>query len=350
MATNLLLGITMGDPGGIGPEIILKAIYGKKWGANIKFVIIGSHNTFKEVAKIIKSPIPPQIEIKKKLPLNFKKLPEAAIWEAFNQTWKHPEQGRKVAKFNLEWSTGKKSVKAALCAAQCIKEATEGALNGIFQAIVTAPISKESFALAKIPYPGHTEYIADLCGRTKFGMMLIGGNLKVMLVTRHISLAKVALTISRKEICTAVELANKALKWFGVKNPVIGVCGLNPHCGDGGLLGNEEHTIIKPALQLLKKKGIAAEGPIAGDVAFYQAIQGKYQAVVAMYHDQGLAPLKTVAFDNGVNLTLGLPIIRTSPDHGTAFDIAGKNKAEPSSMISAIETAIQLAKRPNPFK
>ncbi len=224
------------------------------------------------------------------------------------------------------------------------------ALDGIFNAVVTAPINKEGFAMAGIPYQGHTEYIANLCGRDNFGMMLIGGKLKVMLVTRHIALRNVSDAVSKEKIIIAAELAHKALKWLGIKQPKILVCGLNPHCGDGGLLGDEEAKVIKPAVAILRKKRINVEGPIAGDVAFYRALKDKYCAVLAMYHDQGLAPLKTVAFDKGINLTLGLPIIRTSPDHGTAFNIAGKNLANPSSMISAIELAIRLAKNPNPFK
>jgi len=173
--------------------------------------------------------------------------------------------------------------------------------------------------------------------------------LRVVLVTRHLPLARVAGAISQGAITEAVHLTAQALPWLGVRPKTIGVCALNPHAGDKGVLGREEITTIIPTLRALRRQGLAVEGPVPGDVIFHQARQGRYGAVVAMYHDQGLGPLKMIAFEEGVNLTLGLPIVRTSPDHGTAFDIAGKGVAHADSMAAAIRLAARLARRKNPW-
>jgi 4-hydroxythreonine-4-phosphate dehydrogenase len=216
--------------------------------------------------------------------------------------------------------------------------------------MVTAPICKEGFHKAGINVPGHTEYLAALTNTGNFGMMLMGSGLRVMLVTRHLPISKVPYALTRKNIREHIELTGQALKMFGLKNGKIGVCGLNPHAGDGGVLGTEEITLINPAIRAARKKGFNVSDAVPADTIFYEALNGKYDAVVAMYHDQGLAPLKMIGFDEGINVTLGLPIIRTSPDHGTAFGIAGKNKASPKSMINAIALAIDMAGKPNPWK
>jgi 4-hydroxythreonine-4-phosphate dehydrogenase len=222
-------------------------------------------------------------------------------------------------------------------------------MAGLFDALVTGPICKQSLCLTGLPFPGHTEFLAALTRTRRYAMMLIGGPLRVVLVTRHLPLAKVATGISRAAIQEAVQLAAQALPWLGVKQKTVGVCALNPHAGDKGILGREEITTIQPALLALRRQGLAVEGPVPGDVIFHQALQGRYGAVVAMYHDQGLGPLKMIAFEDGVNLTLGLPIVRTSPDHGTAFDIAGKGVAHAGSMVAAIRLAARLAHRKNPW-
>jgi 4-hydroxythreonine-4-phosphate dehydrogenase len=178
----------------------------------------------------------------------------------------------------------------------------------------------------------------------------MGKGLRVMLATRHLPLRAVADALTRENILEAIELTGEALNWFGLPNGRIGVCGLNPHAGDGGALGDEETTLITPAIDAARARGLNAIGPVPADAIFFQALEQKYDAVVAMYHDQGLGPLKMHAFDCGINLTLGLPIIRTSPDHGTAFNIAGQGIAKPDSLIAAIETAIELAQRSNPWK
>ena len=216
--------------------------------------------------------------------------------------------------------------------------------------MVTAPICKEGFHKAGIDVPGHTELLAELTGTKNFGMMLMGGGLRVMLVTRHIPVSKVSAALSKKNIREAIELTGQALKLFGLKDGRIGVCGLNPHAGDGGIIGREEIELINPAIRSARKKGFAVSDAVPADTIFYQALNGQFDAVVAMYHDQGLGPLKMIGFDEGINVTLGLPIIRTSPDHGTAFGIAGQNKASAKSMKSAVALAIEMAGKPNPWK
>ena len=180
-------------------------------------------------------------------------------------------------------------------------------------------------------------------------MMLFGDQIRVVLATRHLPLRKVADALTVDSIVEAVEMLALALPWMGFKRARIGVCGLNPHAGDGGALGDEEKKIIAPALARCRRRGWNVAGPIPADAIFHQHLAGKFDAVVAMYHDQGLAPMKMISFESGVNLTLGLPIIRTSPDHGTAFDLAGKNKADPASTRAALDWAARLAARKNPW-
>lgn len=240
-------------------------------------------------------------------------------------------------------------VDASRAAHGWIREAVSACRRGILDALVTAPISKEGFARAGIDVPGHTELLAELTRTRRFGMMLIGGNLRVVLVTRHVPLHRVPKLLTRPRLREAIELTHEALPWLGASSRRIAVCGLNPHAGDGGTIGREEKTTIAPVIRALQRKGLDVIGPVPADTVFHQAIHGAFDAVVAMYHDQGLAPLKMLAFDEGVNVTLGLPIVRTSPDHGTAFEIAGKGVAREHSMVEAIRTARRLALQPNPW-
>jgi 4-hydroxythreonine-4-phosphate dehydrogenase len=216
--------------------------------------------------------------------------------------------------------------------------------------MVTAPICKEGLKKAGFSMPGHTEYLAECCGTSRFAMMLIGGPLRVLLVTRHLPLRRVADAVTRENVRGAIAIAAEALPWLGCSKGRIGVCGLNPHAGDGGAIGDEEQRIIRPAVMAMRRRGIPAEGPVPPDVMFYQALHGQYDVVVAMYHDQGLGPLKMLAFESGVNVTLGLPMVRTSPDHGTAFDIAGTCRADATSMSAALKLAGKLSARTNPWK
>ena len=218
-------------------------------------------------------------------------------------------------------------------------------LSGQLAALVTAPISKQLLRDAGYRFEGHTELLAHIARTRRFAMMLVGGQLRVALVTIHVPLSRVPRLLSTKRITEVIELSHDACKRFGILRPTIGVAGLNPHAGEDGLLGHEERRIIAPAIQSAKRKGTNVTGPWPADTLFHKAYNGEFDAVVAMYHDQGLAPLKMIAFDSGVNLTLGLPFVRTSPDHGTAFDIAGKGIANPNSMIAAINLAAELTQR-----
>lgn len=210
-------------------------------------------------------------------------------------------------------------------------------------ALVTAPVNKEAISRSGIPFHGHTEYLAKATSTKKFAMMLCGGPLKVAIVTRHVPLKKVSGILTQAKIIETAELTASGLKkYFGVKEPRIGVCALNPHCGEGGKIGREEQDMIIPAIRKIRSFVPGIQGPISGDVIFYMAYSGKLDAVVSMYHDQGLGPLKMIAFEKGVNVTLGLPFVRTSPDHGTAYDIAGKGIANPSSMKEAIKLAVKM--------
>jgi 4-hydroxythreonine-4-phosphate dehydrogenase len=236
-------------------------------------------------------------------------------------------------------------------AGEAIKEAIELALRGEIDGVVTAPINKEAFNLGGWKYAGHTEMFADITKSPNYAMMLVHNNLRVIHCTTHISLRKALDLIKEERVFQTIKIANEACKQLGILKPRIGVAGLNPHCGEGGLFGDEEEKEIKPAILRARAEGIEASNPIPADIVFAKCLGGAMDCVVAMYHDQGHIPLKTVGFNwgedgwgkvDGVNITFGLPIIRTSPDHGVAFGKAGKGIADPTSMISAIRLAIQL--------
>ncbi|MEI6890849.1 MAG: 4-hydroxythreonine-4-phosphate dehydrogenase PdxA [Pontiella sp.] len=312
------IGITIGDVNGIGPEVALKAVGRGRWPADVEFVFLGSETLIREQAKAMKIPV-----------------------------------SRKISFQTLEtacgWMPGEIRIDASQHAAEAIRAAVAGCLSGELEAMVTAPICKEGFHRAGINVPGHTEYLAELTQTKNFGMMLMGGGLRVMLVTRHLPISKVPQALTQENILEHIQLTGEALQLFGAGDGLIGVCGLNPHAGDGGVIGREEIDLINPAIKQARKKGFHVTDAIPADTIFYEALRGDYAAVVAMYHDQGLGPLKMIGFDEGINVTLGLPIIRTSPDHGTAFGIAGKNEASPKSMKCAIALAIEMASKPNPW-
>ena len=321
---SIRIGITCGDVNGIGPEISLKAVSSKDW-KNVEFTFIGPEQIF-DVSNVWKK----------------QEHPTQLVSNAWKET--SPDAVRWNVGLNEAPSIGKIRAEASMTAVAAIERAVQGCLAGELDAMVTAPICKEGLQLANIPWPGHTEMIAAMTGCKRYGMMLMGKGLRVMLATRHLPLRDVADALTHDNILEAIELTGEALEQLGLENRRIGVCGLNPHAGDGGALGSEEADIIAPAIDDARAKGLNVTGPVPADTIFFQCLE-TYDAIVAMYHDQGLGPLKMHAFDCGVNWTVGLPIIRTSPDHGTAFNIAGKDQARPDSMIAAIKTAIALAKR-----
>lgn len=321
------IGITIGDINGIGPEVAVKAacghIGGHDWG-DTRLVLIGAAGIILDHCEVFGFE-PPE-------PWDVGNDPgSVSIWEPEGTT--EP----KVA-------FGKVEKDASAEAARWIHAAVEACQNDTLDAMVTGPICKEGFHAAGIEVPGHTELLAQLTGAERVGMLLTGGPLRVGLVTRHLPLREVPDAVTSEAIREISELVAEVLPRLGVDHtPNLGICGLNPHAGDGGTLGTEDKDIIGPTVAALREDGYFADGPIPADTIFHRALEGVYDAVIAMYHDQGLAPLKMLAFDIGVNITLGLPIIRTSPDHGTAFAIAGRGVANPNSMVEAIKAAIQLA-------
>jgi len=317
------IGITIGDTNGIGPEVAVKAAFKQNWG-DVRIVLIGPAGYLLDVCEVFGFD-PPD-------PWDGSNDPgSVSIWE--------PE-----GTLETEVKFGEVDPAASTEAARWITFAVKACQGGVLDAMVTAPICKEGFHEAGIEVPGHTELLAQLTKSERVGMLLVGGPLRVGLVTRHLPIREVPDAITPEAIREITELVAEVLPRLGVqRKPNIGICGLNPHAGDGGTIGVEDRDIIAPTVEALRKDGLFVDGPIPADTIFHNALSEIYDAVIAMYHDQGLAPLKMLAFDIGVNITLGLPIVRTSPDHGTAFAIAGKGVANASSMVEAIKTAIQLS-------
>ncbi|MBU6413163.1 MAG: 4-hydroxythreonine-4-phosphate dehydrogenase PdxA [Planctomycetes bacterium] len=322
------IAITLGDPGGIGPEVIVKALADERRRMKAKYVIYGLDGPLQDAAKAAK--IAPFWSTHLNTQVALIDYSKAVGTDAFPAT--HNARGGKLS--------------AQLCEAAILHARDPGQApfpkGQKIDAIVTGPISKESWALAGWHYPGHTELFAERFETHEFGMFFASQKLKVILATIHIPLAKVPSFLSTDRVLRAICLGHDACQRLGIASPRIAVAGVNPHAGENGLLGREEKLIIEPAILQARQSDIDVRGPFPGDTIFLSALQGKYDLVVAMYHDQGLIPVKLLCRDEAVNVTVGLPIIRTSPDHGTGFDIAGKNKADPGSMASAIDLAIKM--------
>ena len=324
MKHNPVIALTMGDPGGIGPEILVKALREEKPSGRLSYLVIGSRETFKTLCQKTGLWAPfkilPSVSRGSFRPGNIYFLDiskEEAGGGAFNIGKLCPENGR--------------------LALTAIEEAAELTKRGIVDAIVTAPVNKAAVRLVDKKFIGHTEFLAGKARVRRFAMMFVSPRLNVTLATIHVPLKKVSRLLTAKSILEKIVLSHEMLKQgLGIKKPRIAVCALNPH---GKESGNEEVQVIEPAVRAACRKGIDALGPFSADLLFHAAYHGKYDALISMYHDQALAPFKLVAFHNGVNVTLGLPYIRTSPDHGTAFDIAYQGKADPSSMLAALRLA-----------
>jgi 4-hydroxythreonine-4-phosphate dehydrogenase len=324
-----VIGITMGDPGGIGPEIVVKALSDPQLRRQAKYIIFGLDEPLEYAADL-------------------------AEIEPFWLRWPHEKIGRDLPRQVVVADYDEYPVPAWLhqpslvggqSSLQFCIDAIDAAQAGILDAVVTAPISKESWHLAEAPWPGHTELLANRCRSPRKVMMFVAGPLKMALATIHEALFEIRHKFTIGCVYEPIDLLNDALKeYFGVARPKIAVCGLNPHAGENGQFGDEEQRIISPAILLAQEVGIDCVGPFPADTLFLKAAQGMYDGIVAMYHDQGLIPVKLLAFDKAVNVTIGIPIIRTSPAHGTAFDIAGKGIANENSMKEAIRVAIQMAK------
>jgi 4-hydroxythreonine-4-phosphate dehydrogenase len=324
------IAISLGDVTGIGPEVALKAVAAEAETDDARYLLIGDADYTAATCQ--------------KLGLELALQPFSAF-SAKGRFFLH-----NPVREPLPPGLDAGSPVAARAAVAWLTDGAQRCLNQEIDALVTAPLNKQAVMRAGLPFIGQTEFLSELAGTKRTAMMLLGADdrgrwLRVALATTHLPLRMVAAQLQPEKIQLAVELAARACQDLGLTRRRVAVCGLNPHAGEGGEFGNEEITLIKPAVDALREQGLDVVGPLAADTVFYHAYRGDYDAVVAMYHDQGLGPLKMVAFENGVNWTLGLPFIRTSPDHGTAYDIAGQGKANPSSMRAAIRLAKQLGRR-----
>ncbi|MCM0081018.1 4-hydroxythreonine-4-phosphate dehydrogenase PdxA [Geomonas sp. Red32] len=324
-----VIAVTMGDPSGIGPEIIAAALADPAVASLARPLVLGDRQAMERgieaagVSLVIESldgTLPPAAPAPGVLYLR-----ELSHLAAADMVYGRPTPAGGDACFRY------------------ICEAARLCLEGEAAAMATAPINKESMNSAGHHYPGHTELLAELTGTEEFVMMLAGDRLRVTLVTIHEALAKVPGLVTYEKVLSTIRITHQSLsRWFA-PNPKLAVLALNPHCGEGGMFGGEESRIIAPAIEAARQEGIDAEGPLSADTLFHFAASGGYDAVVCMYHDQGLIPLKLLHFDDGVNVTLGLPIIRTSVDHGTAYNLAGTGKASAASMKAAFVMAAGMA-------
>jgi 4-hydroxythreonine-4-phosphate dehydrogenase len=322
------IGITMGDPAGIGPEVALKAISDLEVQSACTPVLIGEKKLLQKVAR----------EIGKSENLSF---------DDFHDHWR--ERPGKNALFQVDGSAegitpGEVSRQGGEAAAKYIRAGVELAQEKKIEALVTAPISKASLNLSGLTFSGHTEYLASLTGSGEVAMMFYSESLKVALLTTHLPLRKAIEEVKKEKIVLKVELVSKEYEKLFKEKPKIALCGLNPHSGEMSLFGKEEKREIFPAMESLRKQKVDVSGPFPADTIFSRALKKKeFDLIFCLYHDQGLIAMKSLNLKS-VNITLGLPFVRTSPDHGTAFDIAGKNLADPSGMIQAIQVAAKLCK------
>ena len=321
------IGITMGDPSGIGPEIILKSFENAEI-RNSRIIVIGDYNVMLAAHNMLKI---------KSFKLNRILNTHECLFNygVLNILDLH------LVNMN-EFHPGRVQAMSGNTAFECIRKAVELAKNKEIDAIATAPLNKEALHLAGHKYPGHTEILASLTDTKDYAMLLFDKKLSVIHVSAHVSLLEAITGLKRDRIEKVIELAHDVMKKLCGDKPGIAVAGINPHAGENGLFGDEEIKEIIPAIKNMKEKGITVEGPISPDTVFLQAFNGKYDVVVAMYHDQGHIPLKLIGFNSGVNVTAGLPFIRTSVDHGTAFEIAWQGKASEESMVEAIKLSIKF--------
>ena len=329
MARKLVVGITQGDGNGIGYEVIIKALADERMLDLCTPVIYGSSKIFGFYKK--------QIHNIDQINTNVINSAKDVHQKRVNIVNCLPE--------NVFVEPGQATAESAKAAMISLERAVEDIKEGHIDVLVTAPINKRAMAGEGFGYTGHTEYLEKQFGVDEVAMIMVCDRLKVGVVTGHIALKDVVTSITKEKILSKLRLMKVSLERdFGIDAPKIAVLGLNPHCGDGGLLGDEEQQIILPAVQEANAEGVLAFGPYSPD-GFFGSSYGKFDAVLAMYHDQGLTPFKALAFEEGVNYTAGLPIVRTSPDHGTAYEMAGRDMADPRSMMAAIYTAIDIFNR-----
>lgn len=328
------IAVTMGDPAGIGPEVVVKALADSRVRAACRPVVFGDLAALREAARRLNLP---------------------ADWQTARRPALRPSPpDASPAVLDLGGCppgllfAAKPTREGGAASLRYIEHALAAVREGHAAALVTAPIHKQAIAMAGSPFAGHTDLLAHLLAVEHPVMMLAGGPLRVALVTHHIALADVPDALSTDAIIATARIVDASLRrFFAIAQPRLAVCGLNPHASDGSRFGTEELRLIEPAVVQLRRAAINARGPIPPDTCFHRAVHGReFDAVICMYHDQGLIPLKLLAFDSGVNVTLGLPIIRTSVDHGTAYDIAGRGSASPNSLIAAILLAASMSLAP----
>lgn len=322
-----LIGIPLGDPSGIGPEVVIKALAALPGEDCIRYLLIGDRNLIGYWNERLDHPLV---------------LRPYSREDSAGRFCFHNPLARPLSEPLLPGS-----IEAGQAALAWLQYGAELCLKGELAALVTAPVNKEAIIKTGAPFTGQTEFLSGMAGTRETAMMLLGTDdrgrwLRVVLATTHLPIAQVPSRIQPETVERAIRLARVACQKLKLPSARIGVCGLNPHAGEGGHLGREEIETITPVIEKLRRAGYVLEGPLPADTLFYQAYRGDFEIVVAMYHDQGLAPLKMVAFESGINWTLGLPFIRTSPDHGTAYDKAGRGIADPGSMLAAIQLAKQL--------
>ena len=305
------IGITLGDPAGIGPEITAKALSQISPRIRRQFLVIGDQTTLRRYFSSRMS----NVEL-------------------------YPVDGSG----KVDWKPGKPTVNSGRASLSFLETSIDLLKSGIIGALVTAPLAKESVCRFQPGFVGHTEYLAQAFGIKRFDMMFVTDEIKSVIVTRHIPIKDVPSSLTKDKVFNSIKLIDASLRnTFGIRRPKIAVCGLNPHAGENGLLGREEITTIVPAIKKARGRGVNVLGPLSGDTMFVPYRRKGFDAIIAMYHDQGLIAMKTMYFDQVVNVTIGLPFVRTCPAHGTAFDIAGKNKADASSMFEAVKLAIKLS-------
>jgi 4-hydroxythreonine-4-phosphate dehydrogenase len=333
-ARRPVIGITMGDPAGIGPEVIVKALADPAMRRLGRFVIFGLNELLSYAADLAE--IDPY----------WWRVQHDSPRTAFDLM--HDVVVLDYDEYSMLGSAVHRPTKqGGVASLRFLDDAIAAAMRPLgsecrIDAIVTAPICKESWVLAGCKFPGHTEFLQHRTRAKRSVMMFCSPRLNVTLATVHIPLMEVRNRLNIGRVFDPIDLGHKAMVDMGVAQPRIAVCGLNPHASENGLFGDEEQRIIRPAIEMAQRAGIDVTGPLPGDTVFIDALAGRYDLVVAMYHDQGLIPVKLLDFDDAVNVTLGLPIIRTSVDHGTAFDIVGKNTAKPGSMKAAIRQAVKM--------
>jgi 4-hydroxythreonine-4-phosphate dehydrogenase len=323
-----IIAICMGDPAGVGPEIAAKAVARAQVWSCCRPLIVGDAGTLLQAVRLLDLSLVPHV---------ISDVGEARF---------EPVAPDILDLREVDVSAVPKaevSATAGMAAVAYVEQATELALNGKVHAIATGPINKAALQAAGIPHVGHTELLAELTGAERVTTMLATPGLRVVHVTRHVPLRAVAAHITYERVLETIRLTDTGLREMGISQPIVAVAALNPHGGDGGLVGHEEIEVIRPTVEAALAEGIDAHGPIPADSVFFRAIRGEFDVVVAMYHDQGHIPIKTHGFERSVTVTLGLPIVRTSVDHGTAFDIAWQGVASEESMIEAIQLAAQLA-------